>query len=133
MPDSVEAANPTLVLPLILCTAFKQSEEWTVDENRYNDGSRQSRAIATIPRHRWQLTARLTAAQAVALRDFYNTVDGPTKEFFFYDLYRTSPLFHYDATGFLASGRFTVCFDGALQQALDLGRHPAQLALVEVS
>ena len=133
MPDSVVAAAPTLVCPKLLCSAFQQTQAWTVDENRYKDASLQSRAISTAPRHRWQLTSRRTAAQLTALRNFYLAVGGPWKEFFFYDLYLTVPIFSYDPTGFSSAGRFTVCFEGPFHQALDLGRNPAQLALVEVS
>ena len=133
MPNSVLAATPSLVLPWVAAIAFQQSRTYFVDNSRYGDGSMQARAIPTTSRKRWTLTARLKPTDLAALRSFYTGQFGAWKEFYFYDVYETSPIFTYDNTGASGPGRYIVRFDGPFQQSLDLGRNPAQLSLVEVS
>jgi phage-related protein len=133
MPDSVQAVAPATVMPYSLAVAFQQSRSYATDQNRYPDGSLQTRAIANASRKSWTMSRRATASQLAALRAFYIARQGPAQAFWFYDVYETSPQFSYDATGMATVGRYAVRFDGRFEQHLDWGRNPVQIALVEVS
>ncbi len=120
-------------MPYSLCVQFQQSREWAVDMNIYRDGRVQRAVLVATSRKRWTLAKRLTATQLDALRTFFTDRIGPYQEFYFYDVWETSPVFSYDATGASAIGRYAVRFEGPWRQSLNLGRHDASLALVEVS
>lgn len=132
MPGAVVAANPTTVMPYSLANAFVQTRTYSVDTNRYPDGSMQSRALVTDSRRSWRVNRRATAVQLGLLRAFYLTQLGPSREFYFYDPYETVPIFSYDNTGAAISGRYTVRFVGQFQSALDWGRNPLQVEICEV-
>lgn len=132
MPNSVLAPVPTMVLPRMLAIAFQQSRTLLVDENRYRDGSLQSRALATSSRKSWTLAARLSVAQLTVLRTFYNDRTGGWLEFYAYDPYETVPMFSYDSTGGATAGRYIGIFEGPLNHALDLGRNPASFKIIEI-
>jgi hypothetical protein len=146
MPNSVDIAAPTSVLPQSLSIAFAASRDWTVDSNGYAGGEYQC-GIPSIydpanqqispwasSRKSWQLTKRLTSAQWSALIAFWKSVQGCQREFWFYDPYETVPPFSYDSTGAQISGRFAVRFNGDLTIAMSMGR-PVQvnLSLLEVA
>lgn len=133
MPSSIAAAAPTVVMPYSLATAFQQSREYLTDENRYRNGEVQRKSMVSTSRKRWQQTKRLSTALLTELREFYQDQHGGLIEFWFYDLYETSPKFSYDDTGSATAGRYAVRFEGEFRQALGLGRHDATLAVVEVS
>jgi len=102
-------------------------------ENEYRNGESHRSVEATNSRKAWRLAKRLTPVQLAALRDFYEARKGPTEPFYFYDPYETSPKFSHDPTGQAIIGRYTVRFDGPWEQALQLGRIDASLALVELA
>ena len=120
-------------MPYSLCAQFQQSREWAIDMNIYRDGRVQRAVLVATSRKRWSLTKRLTATQLDALRAFFTDRIGGYQEFYFYDVWETSPVFTYDPTGSAAVGRYAVRFDGPWRQSLNLGRHEATLGLVEVS
>jgi len=114
-------------------SAFQRSRVIVCDENRYRDGSYQSRQIASTSRKSWAITERVTAAQLTALRNFYNDRVGGWLEFYLYDPYETSPaLFSHDPTGAATAGRYIGMFVGNLNQALLLGRNSAQFGIIEI-
>lgn len=131
MPGSVAAAAPTLVLPYSLAIAFQQERVYLAEENVYAGGELQNRVRVVTSRKRWPQVKRLTTADLVALRAFQVTVG--QGEFYFYDVYETSPAFSYDATGASAIGRYAVRFEGELSWSLLIPRHELHLQLVEVS
>jgi len=133
MPGSVQNASPVAVLPWSLSVAFVRSQEYPVLENEYRNGESHRSVEATNSRKAWRLAKRLTPVQLAALRDFYEARKGPTEPFYFYDPYETSPKFSHDPTGQAIIGRYTVRFDGPWEQALQLGRIDASLALVELA
>jgi phage-related protein len=71
MPGSVANAVVVDSFPSILYSAFSESREFACERNAYRNGEAQTRSLVTVSRRTWQLTARLTAAQLVALRTFY--------------------------------------------------------------
>lgn len=133
MPDSVAAANPTTVLPWSVARSFQSTRTYAIDQNRYPDGSVQTRVITSSSRRSWSIAQRLTAAQLATLRQLFIDGDGQCEEFWFYDVYETSPQFSYDNTGAATTGRYAVRFNGPYRQSLDRGRNPAEYALLEVS
>jgi hypothetical protein len=133
MPASVAAAAPVFVLPYSLASAFQQVRTYAVDQNRYPDGSVQSRVIPDSSRKRWVIGRKCTADELGDLRQFYIDRKGGAEEFYTYDPYETSPQFSYDETGVATQGRYAVRFDGNFQQSLGMGTHPAQFSLIEVS
>lgn len=133
MAGTIASASPSVVMPYSLAVAFQQSRAYTNDENRYLAGEVQRSALVATSRKQWQLTKRLTAAELGALRTFYLAQKGGTIEFYFYDVYETSPKFSYDVTGAASAGRYAVRFQGNLDLTLNLGRHQAQLSLIEVN
>ena len=146
MPNSVEIAAPTAVMPLSLSTAFAASRDWTVDTNQYANGDYQSfipqvydpNANTTqafqSSRRAWQITKRLTATQWSALLAFWLQVGGCRTEFWFYDPYETVPPFSYDPSGAATSGRYAVRFNGSLTASQSTGRAvQVNISLLEVA
>lgn len=132
MAGTIASAAPTVVMPYSLSSAFRQSREYINDENRYLAGEVQRSALVSTSRKRWTLTKLLTAAQVGALRTFYLAQLGGVIEFYFYDVFETSPKFSYDPTGAASVGRYAVRFEGKLDLTLQLARHQAQLSLTEI-
>jgi hypothetical protein len=133
MPGSVENAAPSTVLPWSLCRAFVHSREYPILENEYRNGESQRSVLASNSRKRWRLAKRLTSAQLVTLRDFYNARKGPTEPFYFYDPYETSPKFSHDPTGQAVAGRYTVRFEGAWEQSAGIALIEVTVELVELA
>lgn len=140
MPGSVNAANPTAVMPYSLATVFQQTRTYTVQQNQYRDGSVQSRAIGDTvsptldSRRSWEQTKLLNIAELQALRAFYNQQQGNLIEFIMYDVDETDPPYSYDESGSALAGRYVVRFDGEFKQSLQLGRSLVSgLKLIEVA
>lgn len=131
MPGSVSNAAPSGVLPLVLCEAFVQSREYIVAENRYRNGESQRRVDTTTSRKRWRFTGRAQPGLLDELRTFY--LSHRHGAFYFYDLWETSPLFSYDATGAASVGRYTVRFEGEFAPTLSFPRSQVGLELVELA
>lgn len=132
MPGNVQNAAATLVLPAGLCSAYSQSREWACDSNQYRSAEWQVRSRTATSRRTWRQSRRLTAAALVTLRNFYDSVGGPWKPFYFYDL-QDQPGGTYDATGVATTSRYTVRFEGEWGQTMSLARGEAGLVLVEIT
>ncbi|HOK47442.1 MAG TPA: DUF2460 domain-containing protein [Bryobacteraceae bacterium] len=133
MPDSIQNAVPTGVLPQSLCRAFVHTREYPVIDNEYRNGESQRSAQASTSRKRWRLAKRLTPAQLQALRAFYEARNGPAEPFYFYDPYETSPKFSYDPAGQATQGRYAVRFNCEWSQSVLSGRAEVEIELVEVA
>ena len=136
MPPSVAAANPTVVMPYSLASAFQHSREWANDENVYRNGEIQVSTLVATSRKSWSLTKSLTTTELNALRTFYLARSGGVQEFWFYDAWETVPPLSaagYDLTGSATAGRYAVRFEGTWQETHRLGRHEVSINLVEVS
>jgi len=133
MPDSVQNAVPTAVLPHSLCRAFVHTREYPVIDNEYRNGESQRSVEASTSRKKWRLAKRLTATQLQALRTFYEARNGPAEPFYFYDPYETNPKFSYDPTGQAVQGRYTVRFNCKWNQSMSSGRAEVEIELVEVA
>jgi len=133
MPNSVQTATPTTVLPASLSRAFVHEREYPVLDNEYRNGESQRSVQATNSRKRWRLVKRLAPAQLATLRDFYETRNGPTEPFYFYDPYETNPKFSHDPTGQAVVGRYTVRFAGSWEQSASLSRTDLSLELIELA
>ena len=99
MPGSVANAAPTTVLPNSLSRAFTHTREYPVIDNEYRNGESQRSAQAATSRKKWNLTKRLTPAQLVTLRTFYDARNGTHEPFCSYDPYETNRKFSYDPAG----------------------------------
>jgi hypothetical protein len=133
MPGSVQNAAPLSVLPASLSRAFVHEREYPVLDNEYAGGESQRSVQATNSRKRWRLAKRLTSAQLVTLRDFYDARNGPTEPFYFYDPWDTNPKFSYDPTGQQTEGRYTVRFEGAWEQSAGIALIEVTVELVELA
>lgn len=133
MPGSVQNAAPMTVMPASLSRAFMHAREYPVLENEYRNGESQRSVQATNSRKRWRLAKRLTPAQLMALRDFYEARKGPTEPFYFYDPYETIPKFSHDPTGQAVVGRYTVRFAGPWEQSVLMARTDVSVELMEVA
>lgn len=133
MPGSVANAAPTTVLPFTLSRAYSHSREYFVEENNYRNGESQRRCPVASSRKRWRFTKRLIPADLQALRTFYDARKGGQEPFYFYDMYDTSPKFQYDSLGIATTGRYTVRFEGAFEQVVEIGRCNCSIELVELA
>jgi hypothetical protein len=131
MPGSVLNAVSAGVLPYSLSKAFAHSREYLVLVNDYANGESQRSLVTFSSRKRWPLTKRLAYSTMATLRAFYDSMDGPLKAFYFYDVFETSPKFSYDVTGVATTGRYIVHFDSEFSTLWDLGRNEVDVQLVE--
>jgi hypothetical protein len=129
MPGNIAAAVATVVMPYALCSTFSESRAYDELQNTYHDGTPQRSQLAQTSRRTFKLSQRLTAAQAIALKAFWDSLLGAAAPFLFYNLIEGA----YDATGASATGRYTVRCDGAWSQVTGLARTDIpQILLVEV-
>lgn len=133
MPGSVPNATPATVLPWGLCKAFTPSRELAVRGNEYRNGESQRSRQVDTSRKSWAITRRLTTSELQALRNYYGARNGPVEPFYFYDHTETSPKFSYDPTGQAVIGRYTVRFNGAWSQEVQLGRAEASFGIVQLA
>lgn len=134
MPGSVANAAPATVMPWSLSRAFVRSQEYPVLADEYKNGESDRSRLADTSRKSWRLTKRLTAAALEELRLFYYARNGAREPFYFYDPWDELPKFGgYDPTGVETTGRYTVRFEGAWDQAMGIVRGDVQLALVELA
>jgi len=133
MPGSVQNANPTTVMPRVLCRLFRASRQYWSRVNQYRDGRRQVALRASTSRKSFELACRLTPTELASLRSFYEARNGPQEPFYFYYPWETSPRFSHDPTGTQTVGRYTVRFEGDWSQVVDLARGDVSLRLIEVN
>ena len=129
MPGSVLNAAPTTVMPFSLCSAFVQSREWIVEENRYRNGESQRRVDTATSRKSWSMQGLYTPTLLLAMRTFW--LARRHEPFYFYDPWETSPIFSHDPTGTATTGRYVVRFEGEWAQTSLLPRSDVPLRMVE--
>ena len=133
MPGSVPNAAPATVMPWGLCKAFTPSREWAVLGNEYRNGESQRSKLVETSRKKWAITRRLTTAQLQTLWNFWNARKGTVEPFYYYDPTETSPKYSYDPTGVETIGRYTVRFDGAWSQEIQLGRAETSFGMIQLA
>lgn len=139
MPGSVTnatIATPPPVLPQTLSAAFAEVRALPVVANEYpGDGTSQRAKQADTPRRRWRLAKRLTAAQAVTLREFWEARRG-IEAFYFYNPFEPASGraigSNYDEDGVSTQGRYTVVFAGAWQQSTGMVFTDVPIEFIEV-
>lgn len=138
MPGNISYAAPSSVMPFTLCTMFQESRSYDVLYNQYSgDGTQEIGQLAQSSRRMYKLSADLTAAKALALKAFYDSVEGGLKPFYFYNPFEVGLGVrvgaNYDPTGKSAQGRVTVVFRGSWAQNTQMMRTMvSNLQLVEV-
>lgn len=131
MPNHVQPANPTVVLPNSLSSAFQEEQRIEALLNAYQSGFSTRAALAINPRRYWKLTKQLTEAQWTTLRNFYKA--NLVNPFWFYNPRETAPPFSYDPTGGASAGRYAVVFDGQWTEDILIPRRNAAFGLREVA
>jgi len=130
MPDSIQNAAPSGVMPYALCTAFSESREFAQLQAQYHDGTTERSQLAQTSRKAFKLAQRLTAVRAIALKTFWDGQQGGVVPFLFYNLAEGA----YDATGNSTQGRYTVVFRGNWSQSTGMLRTDVpQIELAEVA
>lgn len=132
MPGSVAAAAASTVWPALRYSRFARTAEWIVDENTYANGERQAATYLTLPRRRWDLVAKLTAAELATVRSFIEARRN-VEPFVFYDPWETSPLFSHDPTGAATAGRYKVRMEPSWSYTMMLGRFELPLVFHEIA
>lgn len=119
MPGNIAAATPSGVLPQTLSLAFRETRELPMLSTQYHDGTTERSIItdtvnAPTSLRTWRIQKRLPAANAIALRAFYEGQNGGQVPFYFYNPFEPAmgqPFgSNYDATGVSTQGRHTCVF-----------------------
>jgi len=131
MPNNVQPANPTVVMPYSLSTAFTEEQRIEALISAYQSGFSTRAALAINPRRFWKLSKALTAAQFTALRTFF--YQNSANPFWFYNPRETVPPFTNDPTGASTFGRYAVVFDGDWAESVSYPRMAVGIALREVA
>ena len=137
MPENLQNAAPSGVLPASLCTAFTELREYVQLQNQYRDGTIQRSQLAQTSRRTFRLSKRLNASMVSALYNFWVSQNGGLTPFAFYnpvDVVAGQQIgSNYDSTGNSTQGRVTVVFRGNWAQSTDVCRTNAEgLELVEL-
>jgi hypothetical protein len=130
MPANLIPANPTVVMPHALCTAFQEELRLECNLNNYPDGSSDRAGLALNVRHYFKLTEPLFPSEWQTLRSFFYNQQG--QAFWFYNLRETVPPWTYDPTGQQPSGRYVVTFDGGWTDQVNVARASVSIALREI-
>jgi hypothetical protein len=124
MPQNIQAANPTDVMPKFISVAFNEQVRYECMVNQsYPDGSSDRAALVTTTRSFFRATGKLAPTQWKALRDFFWAHIGAA--FYFYFPREAQPPFTVDMTGASTDGRYTVVFDGAYAETYTPGNTKA--------
>lgn len=120
MPQNVQAANPTDVMPRLVCLAFNEQIRWEALVNQdYADGSADRAPLVTEGRSFFRITSQMDPATWLALRNFFHTHVG--QAFYFYFMPETNPPYTYDPSGAKLPGRYVVVFDGGYSDTYTVG------------
>jgi len=130
MPGTVIFSTPVAVFPGTLSKAFTETQTYTALVSEYHDGSSQTGARVSAPRHSWKLAKRLNPAGMTALSAFIALHIADT--FYFYNPKETSPANTWDATGAATAGRYTVRINSDWSESIGLARTDAAVELIEV-
>jgi hypothetical protein len=130
MPGNIQNAAPSGVMPYALCTAFSESREYALLQAQYHDGTAERSQLTASSRRTFQLSQRLNATKAAALKAFWDGQQGGVVPFVFYNLIEGT----YDPIGNSTQGRYTVVFRCNWSQTTSLARTDVQnLELIEVA
>ncbi len=131
MPGNVATASPSAVFPHLRCARFTEVRTYTRTMNDFADGSNIRRVQEQVTsRKAWQMVGRLGPNEWATLRAFLASQNGAP--FYFYVLHESN--WNVDPTGANSLGRYTVRFEGTLDQISRLGSQwEAQVQLVEVA
>lgn len=134
-------ASPSGVFPKMTYTSFAEAAIFPGLFQNLHDGSPLASLITDGVNNpesisTYNLAVRLTASALVALRTFYENLNGPLEPFFWYNPMEPAPGqppgSNYDATGFSMQGRHTVCFlSTSWSESTPLGRSTSSFSLVE--
>ena len=96
MPGNLLVAAPTLVMPFTLCTAFTEARLFEVLVNTYHDGTPERGSIqdgvdVPVSMRRWTMSKRLPASTLIALRSFYESLNGGVDPFYWYNPQEAAP------------------------------------------
>lgn len=133
MPNSVQNATPTLVMPWNLAISFQHSRQYPMIANDYANGENQRALLGFTSRKSWRLQCVLTPAQMVTLRNFYDSLNGMLGAFYFYDVFDTSPKYSYDNSGVSTIGRYTVVFTKEFNQVVGYPLSAIELTMEETA
>jgi hypothetical protein len=131
MPQNVQAAAPSVVMPFSLSSAFSEEQRLEALVNLYQNGFATRSPLAINPRRFWKLSKSLTRTQWAALRNFY--LSNTATPFWFYNPRETTPPFSWDASGATIQGRYTVVFDGNWAEDSLMVRSAISFGLREVA
>jgi len=130
MPQNLNPANPTTVMPKQLCKSFQEDLRMEALMNQYPDGSSDRLALAQNVRHYFRMMQGLNGTDWANMRQFYINQQG--RAFYFYNLRETVPMGSYDPTGQNTVGRYTVVFDGQWSDTYNVARTDVAMQLREV-
>ena len=143
MPGNLSAAVVSVVLPQSLCTAFTETRSFPLLSVGYHDGRIERGLIvdgvnASASIRTWVMAKRLATADLVALRTFWESMNGSAGRFYFYN--PIQPAFgqpvgsNYDANGASVQGRHICMFTNSQwNETQDIGRSVTQIELMEVA
>jgi len=131
MPNSIRGATSVGVMPQTLCRAFSETLVWAAAASDYHDGSVQRAALVDVPRRSWVLGIRLTPAQLVTLRNWWETHTADA--FYFYNPKETVPPNTPDPTGVATDGRYLVRFDSPWSESMGIALGDVAVHLIEVA
>jgi hypothetical protein len=130
MPNNLNPAAPTTVMPFFLMKAFSHEYRWECLVNPYPDGSSQRFPQALTPRSYFQLSRSMSPIEWAAMRIFFNEHQNG-RPFWFYDLHESKG--KHDPTGADPVGRYVVVFDSGWSENTAIPRALASLGLREVA
>jgi hypothetical protein len=138
MPGNLIQGEPSGVMPLSLCTAFRELREYAQLQSSYHDGTIQRSQLVQTSRKTFRQNKRLTAALLTALYSFYEAQNGGLAPFLYYNPFDVASGqqigSNYDPTGNNTQGRVTVVFRGNWAESTDVCRtNVSGLDLVEVA
>ena len=130
---NVSAESPTLVLPWGLSKLFEQTRTGNVLTNEFPSGDSIRLALADDSLRICRVSRRCTPPQVDSVVGFYESLGGPLRTFWFYDLGETATRFRHDPTGVETIGRYCVRFVTRLESTYGLGRSDLSFELIEVA
>lgn len=129
MPNSLQLAVVSEVLPYSLCSSFTENRTWLLNKSDpYPDGSLQMKVLVSQPRRSWTLSKKLRFDDYDALKSFYEDRKGGFEPFYVY--FNKA---EHDPTGESLTGRYTVRFEGNFSSTYDQAFYNTQISLIEIA
>lgn len=132
MPGNPQPFAATVVMPAFLAKQFRRQQVHRVLRNEYMGGEAEASPQVATPRRFWEAVIQTARADLASMRNFYQDQKGPLIPFFMYDLSETVPIYTWDPSGDSPNGRYTVRFESAWFQSLEVGISIVNLRLIEV-